>query len=103
MNGILFFMLTPSWHPRGGDLRVSGPHLITVTAKGEIMAKSTVSTQKNKIEKSDKPNAEFPFFAHATGRWVKKIRGKIHYFGPWNDPDRALESSTANGRVCLKD
>jgi integrase len=37
-----------------------------------------------------KPYAEFPLTAHPTGRWCKKIRGRIHYFGPWNDPDAAL-------------
>jgi integrase len=29
-------------------------------------------------------------YAHKTGRWAKKIRGKIHYFGKWDDPDGAL-------------
>jgi hypothetical protein len=28
--------------------------------------------------------------AHATGRWAKTIRGRFHYFGPWDDPDAAL-------------
>jgi integrase len=29
-------------------------------------------------------------FAHAAGVWAKKIRGQLHYFGPWSDPDGAL-------------
>src|SRR5262249_34998455 len=36
------------------------------------------------------PYPDFPLRAHATGYWCKKIRGQVHYFGRWEDPDGAL-------------
>src|SRR5437016_13155388 len=51
---------------------------------------STAPVPAGKSPKPAKPYPEFPLTAHPAGYWCKKIRGKIHYFGPWADPDGAL-------------
>jgi integrase len=51
---------------------------------------STPSARADKPAKPAKPYPEFPLTAHPAGYWCKKIRGQLHYFGPWADPDGAL-------------
>ncbi len=39
--------------------------------------------------KPDKPRKDFPLGAASNGQWCKKVRGRIHYFGTWSNPEAA--------------
>jgi integrase len=52
---------------------------------------STPGSAVGKPNKPAKPYPDYPLTAHPAGYWCKKIRGRIHYFGPWSDPDGALK------------
>src|SRR5262245_38233578 len=54
------------------------------------MAKHIEKSQNGKGVKPEKPRPDFPLYAHRSGRWAKKVRGHTRYFGPWSDPEGAL-------------
>ena len=45
--------------------------------------KSKRSRRTGKTAKPPKPYPEFPLCPASNGRWQKKIKGKLHYFGRW--------------------
>ncbi len=48
------------------------------------MSESSKSPRARKaLSRPKKPYPTFPLTPHATGKWQKKIRGQIHYFGAW--------------------
>jgi hypothetical protein len=74
------------------DTRAAGSRRVSDTtsqfdAKGDAMAKFSKSRPSNKPAK---PHPDFPLFADHNGQWCKKVRQKLWYFGPWNDPQGAL-------------
>jgi hypothetical protein len=50
----------------------------------------TASPPQGKPAKPSKPYPDFPLTPRLASYWCKRIRGKLHYFGSWDDPDGAL-------------
>ena len=65
---------------------------------------SSATRKPRKPRKPEKPRKDFPLFPHAAGVWAKKVRQRLHYFGPWDNPDGALacylgrDTQASNGR-----
>lgn len=56
---------------------------------GKPLKPATKSISKN--GRPDKPYPNFPLYAHNNGQWAKKVRGVTRLFGPWADPQAALD------------
>jgi hypothetical protein len=57
---------------------------------------STTLAPSGKAAKPSKPSLEFPLTTHPFGQWCKKIRGKLDYFGPWDQPAKfALDAQAS--------
>jgi hypothetical protein len=45
---------------------------------------------RTKTETPSKPSPDFPLTAHPNDQWCKRIKGKLHYFGSWEEWQEAL-------------
>ena len=66
------------------------------------MSKST-RRRKPRHHQSAKPHPDYPAHpAHPSGRWCKKIKGRLHYFGPPTIRRPRSKNGCVKGRVACR-
>ncbi|HEV7280538.1 MAG TPA: tyrosine-type recombinase/integrase [Pirellulaceae bacterium] len=75
---------------------VRGTDATTATTTGTTTLETTTVSATAKRVKRDagtpgKPYPDYPLFAHRNGQWAKTILSQHRYFGPWSDPQAALD------------
>ncbi len=53
-------------------------------------SRKAVSAKPAKPDPPAKPSPDFPLYAHAGGKWAKKVRGTTHYFTHWKDDPKGV-------------
>jgi len=55
------------------------------------LPKKSTAKSVAKDGRPGKPHKDYPLYAHHNGQWAKKVRGTTRFFGPWDDPQGALD------------
>ncbi len=73
-----------------GQTRYYGPWSDPDAALARYQRETNEQSNIASPAKPAKPRPDFPLYAHNARQWAKRIRGQVHYFGPWLDPEVAL-------------
>jgi len=58
--------------------------------------------RRNESQRPPKPYPTFPLTAHPSGRWCKRIRNRLHYFGYWRNQDGSIKLDSGDWKTALK-
>jgi hypothetical protein len=67
-------------------------HPTRLNERGDVVRESSKRAASKPV-KPEKPFDGFPLTVNGKGQWSKKLRGKVFYFGTWDDWEEALEES----------
>ena len=88
-----------------GKLRYYGPWANPDAALGKYRAEKAQQpvsvTASSAPAKPKKPHPDYPLYAHRSGQWAKKVRGRTRFFGKWADPEAALQKWVAEKDALL--